>query len=192
MKADSALKTALATLHMPSSARALRDKPLPSGVPALLRVAAGDAGAIASAEAETGRQGPVLVEAARFYVEQVLWHAGADSYRVLGATADASAVELKRNMALLMTWLHPDMDQKDDRSVFVARVTSAWNDLKTEERRADYARMLGRSVQAKSPKSGRSRRRGPLAQPGRSGGSPRPRSGLMARLIALLLGQAHR
>ena len=45
-------------------------------------------------------------------------------------------------MALLLRWLHPDIDQKGERSVFAARVTKAWSDLKTPERRAAYDRQL--------------------------------------------------
>src|SRR5262249_93276 len=67
-------------------------------------------------------------------------HPYADSYRVLGATSEASYSELRRNMTLLLQWLHPDVDRGDGRSVFAARVTRAWNDLKTPERRAPYDR----------------------------------------------------
>ncbi len=38
-------------------------------------------------------------------------------------------------MALLMKWLHPDMELEGQRAIFLWRVTTAWNDLKTEERR---------------------------------------------------------
>ena len=79
-------------------------------------------------------------EAAAFFLEQVLLHADADSYRVLGATREASYAELRRNMTLLLQWLHPDLDRREARSVFAARVTRAWNDLKTPERRAAYDR----------------------------------------------------
>ena len=69
-----------------------------------------------------------------------MFYPEADSYRVLGATAEASKSELRRNMALLLRWLHPDHDPQGARSVFANRVTRAWNDLKTQERRAAYDR----------------------------------------------------
>ena len=56
------------------------------------------------------------------------------------ATREASHSELRRNMTLLLQWLHPDLDRREARSVFAARVTRAWNDLKTPERRAAYDR----------------------------------------------------
>src|SRR5262249_38591623 len=43
-----------------------------------------------------------------------------------------------RNVALLLKWLHPDVDPRGERSVFIGKVTAAWNDLKTPERRAAY------------------------------------------------------
>ncbi|HET7447654.1 MAG TPA: hypothetical protein VFJ49_07050, partial [Methyloceanibacter sp.] len=77
--------------------------------------------------------------AARFFIEQVLFHPQADSYRVLGARPQASTGELRRNMALLLRWVHPDHDQ-GERSIFARRVMRAWNDLKTDEQRAAYSR----------------------------------------------------
>jgi len=64
---------------------------------------------------------------------------------VLGATSGASYAELRRNMALLLRWLHPDLDPKGERTVFTARVTRAWNDLKTQDRREVYDRSLRQS-----------------------------------------------
>jgi curved DNA-binding protein CbpA len=52
----------------------------------------------------------------------------------------ADSSELRRNMALLLRWLHPDRTQNGGHSVFVQRVTRAWNDLKSDERRATYDR----------------------------------------------------
>ena len=42
-------------------------------------------------------------------------------------------------MALLMRWLHPDVDASaGERSIFAGRVTKAWENLKTPDRRAAY------------------------------------------------------
>jgi DnaJ-class molecular chaperone len=43
-------------------------------------------------------------------------------------------------MALLLRWLHPDMDRHGERSLFAGRITQAWETLKTPERRAAYDR----------------------------------------------------
>ncbi len=58
-------------------------------------------------------------QAATFFIEQILFAPNADSYRVLGASTSASAGELRRNVALLLRWLHPDLDPRSERSIFV-------------------------------------------------------------------------
>lgn len=138
MSARMALKTAIDLMHVPSQVRLIRSEPLPDGVLLLLRIAAGDQEADQSAVDLTGRPRETVQRAATFFIEQILFAPSADSYRVLGADAQASAGELRRNVALLLKWLHPDLDPKGERSVFVGRVTAAWNNLKTPERRAAY------------------------------------------------------
>src|SRR5215471_18195173 len=141
-----ALRLALDLLHIPWRAKVLRSEPLPRGIPLLLRIAGGDVEADRVAEGVMGRSRDVLHDAAAFFIEQILLHPEADNYRVLGATPDATAAELRRNMAWLMAWLHPDRAPKTERSVLVARVTRAWNDLKTPDRRAAYDEALRLSV----------------------------------------------
>ena len=97
-----------------------------------------------------GRSRETVREAAAFFIEQILLFPDADSYRVLGARPEATNGELRRNMALLLRWLHPDLDRQGERSVFAARVTRAWNDLKTQERRAAYDRLKRISLADKS------------------------------------------
>ena len=133
-----ALRLALDLFHVPWRAKMLRSEPLPRGVPLLLRMVGGDNEAELLAERAMGRSGNVLRDAAAFFIEQILLHPEADNYRVLGATPDATVAELRRNMALLMAWLHPDRTPRAERSALVARVTRAWNDLKTPDRRAAY------------------------------------------------------
>jgi hypothetical protein len=111
----------------------------------LLCVAAGDETAEAAAVEATGRSRDVIQRAAGFFIEQILLCPNADSYRVLGAGSEATNTELRRNMAQLMRWLHPDTDPEGRRSMFASRVTRAWNDLKTAERRATYDRGQGSS-----------------------------------------------
>jgi hypothetical protein len=53
-------------------------------------------------------------------------------------------------MALLLRWLHPDSDRHEQRVVFAARVTRAWNDLKTNERRVAYDRLRRLSMTKRS------------------------------------------
>ncbi len=148
-----AVRVALDLMHVPSRVRLVRSDPLPEGVPLLLRLAAGEDKAEAFATELTGRSRTVVREAAAFFIEQILLSPDADSYRVLGASPEATPGELRRNMALLVRWLHPDKNQKGDRSMFATRVTLAWNDVKTPERRAAYDEARTRSHAQNSGRS---------------------------------------
>ena len=133
-----ALKLALELLYVPWRVRLVREQPLPEGVPLLLRVAAGDGESEAAAVKAAGRPREVVRQAATFFIEQILLSPDADSYRVLGAGPTATSGELRVNMALLMKWLHPDAAHDGEQSVFAARIATAWNNLKTPDRRAAY------------------------------------------------------
>jgi hypothetical protein len=133
-----ALKVAIDLLLVPSQVRLVRSEPLPDGVATLLRIAAGDDEAERTASALTDRSRDTVRRAATFFIEQILFAADADSYRILGAGPQASAGELRHNVALLLRWLHPDLDPHGERSIFTSRVTGAWNNLKTPQRRAAY------------------------------------------------------
>jgi DnaJ domain len=157
-----ALKTAIDLLHVPSQVRLCRSEPLPDGVLILLRIAAGDEAADQTAIDLMGRSKDTIQQAATFFIEQILFGPNSDSYRVLGANPQASAAELRRNVALLLRWLHPDLDHKGERSVFIGKVTAAWNNLKTPERRAAYDELWKRSSKNGKARSGRRNRRKPL------------------------------
>jgi len=140
-----ALKIAIDLMHVPSQVRLFRSEPLPDGVPILLRIVAGDEEAERAATEITGRSREVVWQAATFFIEQILFAPNASSYQVLGVSPQAGADELRRNVALLLRWLHPDLEPRGEQSVFVGRVTTAWNNLKTPERRAAYDDSLRRS-----------------------------------------------
>lgn len=153
MNHATALGVAIDLLHVPSRVRLVRAGPLPIQVLDLLRVAAGDEEAIHQATEITGRSRDVVCEAVAFFIEQILLSPEADSYRVLGASPEATSAELRRNMALLLRWLHPDLDPSAERSIFATRVTRAWNDLKTSDRRAAYDQLRQTTLRKKSRKS---------------------------------------
>ena len=104
-----ALAVALAMLERPRAAKFAQSCRLPEGVTFLLEIAAGEAQAVSKANQLTGRSEGTLQKAAGFFIEQVLLHPGGDSYRVLGCDRATSLTELRRNMALIMRWLHPDV-----------------------------------------------------------------------------------
>jgi curved DNA-binding protein CbpA len=169
----------------------------------LLRIAAGDDEAELQAAALTGRSRDVVRRAATFFIEQILLAPCTDSYRILGASPQAGAGELRRNFALLTKWLHPDRNAPNDRSIFIDKVTAAWNDLKTPERRAVYdkaqpAAMNGSKSPAESP--AKLRKNGPaehgngtvpamMARHRAAAGRParNPRRGSGAGLLRLVL-----
>ena len=185
-----AVKVAVDLIQVPSRVRRQRSRSLPDGVSNVLRIAAGDEAAEAEASEAIARPRELVRKAAPFFIEQILFCPGADSYRVLGVSRHASAGELRRNMALLMRWLHPDVDRQGDRSIFVGRVTKAWDDLKTPERRAAYDKRGGEQrAKSRSGMDGRSR-----GHSGRHASRRRfsiwrvERRGFLRRAVMLLLG----
>ncbi len=151
-----ALRTAIDLMNTPSRVWAIRSAPLPSGMNLLLEIAVGDAVAEGNAVEITGRPAEVIRSAAVFFIEQILFYSEADSYRVLGVNPQATSSELRHNVALLLRWLHPDMERQGTRSLYATNVTNAWNDLKTDERRAlyDSARLVAKKSRGRRPGRG--------------------------------------
>lgn len=143
-----AVSAAADLLRSPARIRLARSQPLPGGVEVLLQIVAGEADVTAAAASSLGRDAQSARRAAEFFVEQVLLDQGSDHYRVLGASSGASTGELRRNMALLLRWLHPDIGDNADRAVYAGRVTTAWERLKTPERREAYDEELRRRASA--------------------------------------------
>jgi hypothetical protein len=143
-----ALEVAVELTKNPATVREKSNARLPYGVTTVLAIAAGKERALREAQKITGKTEALLREAACFFIEQVLFTAEADSYRVLGAEPHAQRHELRQNMVLLMRWLHPDHQCYSnsaphiDRSIYIHRVTQAWEDLKTDARRAAYDEKL--------------------------------------------------
>jgi len=190
-----AVHVAIDLVHVPSRVRRQKSLPLPAGMMVLLRIAAGDERALSEAANAVDRPPALLHNAAAFFIEQILLSPDADSYRVLGAYSDATAGELRRNMALLLKWVHPDANQQSDRSIFAGRVTQAWENVKTPERRAAYdtasrvkntaSRLQRRPDVRRKFKRSASRRRSGLWES--------ERRGLLHRaLMVLLNGKSHR
>jgi hypothetical protein len=133
-----ALQTALVLLHTPTQVKRIRAAPLPEATHFLLCLAVGEREAVTTAMSYSDRPDHYLKRAAGFFIEQILLAPDADSYRVLGCLAQANIGVIRRNMTLLLRLMHPDLSENSDRSVFAARVTRAWEDIKTPERRASY------------------------------------------------------
>ncbi len=162
MVRNGAVEKAISLFRTPTLVRSLRTRPLPDDVIVLIRIAAGCPAAAKEAMAATGEPVHLLKEAATFYITQVLLHPGADSYRMLGASSVAPQKELRSNMAWLLRWLHPDLDQPDVPCEYSRRVVRAWENVKTPERRAIYdkERLLTPPSSPSSSPLRNSRRRG--------------------------------
>lgn len=201
MTASSTIWMALDLLQSPSGIKQLRGAPLPGDVSSLLRIAAGDEEVSREAAAATRRSAKSIREAATFYIEQILLYPDADHYRVLGARPEASTSELRRNMALLIRWLHPDQQNGGDRSVFTTRITRAWNELKTEDRRTAYDLSRRRALEKKSsakkvwsaqyPNTSQPSRHRGLAHHRRRSSATVRDQGILMRLLLILFGRAH-
>jgi hypothetical protein len=144
------LDTALALQRAPGERFRLRERPLPVGILQLIEVAAASPQALQASAAEMGEPEPVLVEASRFYLEQVLLaDPDADAYRTLGVAPDAPFDTIRTHHRWLQRWLHPDRALAGDASVFATRVNQAFAQLRTPELRQAYdvrlaeARMAG-------------------------------------------------
>ncbi|MGA7329550.1 MAG: hypothetical protein WBX25_34985 [Rhodomicrobium sp.] len=159
-----ALARALAVFESPPVVKLARQSRLPADTSLLLEIASGEPEALERATAATGRSEAVLKKAAGFFIEQVLLHPGADSYRILGGDRETSHGELRRNMARIMKWLHPDTMPGDapsaplNRSLYASRVTRAWESIKTAERRASYDSSLAQKATPIYPHEPNSRR----------------------------------
>jgi hypothetical protein len=125
---------------MPVLAGVMQRQALPSGVFEVIKIAARCPEASHQAEGLTGVKAEVIRQAAELYLQSVLFAPSADSYRVLGVTPDAPQDEIRRHMRWLMKWLHPDRERGEWESAFAERVLTAWEELKSLERRAQYER----------------------------------------------------
>lgn len=138
--AGHALEQALAYYRAPALLSVARVRPLPEDVIDLLRIAAGDVASVAQCAASSGEGVGTVTDAAVFFVQQVLFAKGADSYRVLGVNADAPDARIKEHYRWLVRWLHPDRNRDDWDSVYADRVNAAWQVLRLPDRRRDYDR----------------------------------------------------
>jgi hypothetical protein len=158
-----AMRAAVYLFHLPAGVRSAREQPLPEGLPLLLQVAAGDDDAATVCAGRLERPVGVVRQAAAFYVEHVVMIPDADAFRTLAAGRGASDIELRRNMAMLLRWAHPDLDRRGERTVFAGRITRAWEALKTPDRRTAYEAANPPRAAKRSPTSKAVRQRPAIA-----------------------------
>ena len=124
-----AIDFALDLARMPALARGSAAPALPPNILELMRIAAACPEACEAAVARTGEPAPVVIEAARFYLQQVLFRPEADCYRILGIEPAASRETARDHMRWLLEWLHPDRNDNSWDAVYAKRVLEAWREV---------------------------------------------------------------
>ena len=186
-----ALEQALACMASPGLLVGARASVLPDDVLVLLRLAANDQACLAEHAGRLGLPARRLHDAAVFYIQQVLFAQGADSYRVLGANADVSDTRLREHYRWLVRWLHPDRNSNEWEDVYLDRVHRAWQQLRNPERRRVHDLAVAHVPQPAAPvvrSESVSRRAVITPLPRARSASPRvfPVLGLGTALVALV------
>lgn len=123
-----AIDLALDLARMPALARDSVAPPIPPDIIELMRIAAEQPQACESAASRTGEAQQVLIDAARFYLQQALFRKDADCYRILGVEPVASRATARSHMRWLLQWLHPDRNNSLD-AMYAERVLNAWHQV---------------------------------------------------------------
>ena len=123
------IELALDLARMPALARSSVVPPLPPNIIELMRIAAASPEACQAAVVQTGEPAPVVIEAARFYLQQVLFRPDADCYRILGIEPTASRAVARSHLRWLLQWLHPDRNHNSWDAVYAERVLKAWREV---------------------------------------------------------------
>jgi hypothetical protein len=125
------IELALDLARMPALARSSVVPPLPPNLIELMRIAAASPEACQAAVVQTGEPRHVVIEAARFYLQQVLFRPDADCYRILGIQPAASRETARSHMRWLLEWLHPDRNTNNNSwdAVYAERVLKAWREV---------------------------------------------------------------
>ena len=157
MSGPRGIELALDLARMPALAQSIVNPPLPSDIFEVMRIAAGSPEVCQSAARATGQPAAVLIEAARFYLQQVLLRPDADPYRVLGLPPGASRELARHHLRCLLQWLHPDVN-KDLDSVYAERVLKAWREVSVGSDPGSGFKLTGaRAGRATSEDAGKSR-----------------------------------
>ncbi len=143
-----ALFEALRLLELPAGVPAARTRRFPADVGLLIRLLAGDEASLEQARQQHPAAVEVLLDAAEFYLLQVCFTPGVDSYRVLGVNRDQPLERIREHYRLLVRWLHPDRNSDAWQTVYLDRVNQAWRDLRHPPERAQYDRDMPETATA--------------------------------------------
>lgn len=150
MSGPRAIETALDLARMPALAVSGPVPELPTDVLELMKIAAANPETCRQAAKRTGTPAEALIEAARFYLQQTLFHRGADAYRVLGLAPGSSKRVARVHMRWLLQWLHPDRNCGLD-AIYTDRVLKAWREVSGRPEAAGVGGDLGASMHLHAP-----------------------------------------
>lgn len=135
-----ALELALALHQAPIQRFALRDRPLPANMDEVLQLASAMQPQLENAASRFSESEDTIVEAVRFYLQQVLFEPGTDAYRIFGVASNAEFTQVRQHHIWLQRWLHPDRRGEDWESALATKVNWAWQQLRNESSREEYDR----------------------------------------------------
>ncbi|WP_363350131.1 hypothetical protein [Methylocystis echinoides] len=136
-----AIRAALSLTSLPPFRRQLRKAALPEGMDLLLSVAV-DGGAAAAVATRLQRSPQQIMEAAGFFIEQIMLAPGGDSYRTLGGSRETPSQQLRQHFVYLCKWIHAEERDGFTAKAYLVKITQAWNNIKTPDRRAAYDQSL--------------------------------------------------
>jgi hypothetical protein len=128
----SAVVVALLLLRQPALIRNILRQDIPDDVLVLLKISAGDTTVIQEVSTKHQVDSPVIVAAAKFYMQCILSHADGDVRRMLCLPANASNEVIREHKKWLLKWLHPDRNHDRWESTLFLKVNDAYKRLQTE------------------------------------------------------------
>ncbi|MEO7874903.1 MAG: DnaJ domain-containing protein [Dokdonella sp.] len=133
-----ALELALALHQAPIQRFTLRDRPLPENIGEALQLASAMQPRLSETAVRFCESEETIVDAVRFYLQQVLFEPGTDAYRVLGLVPTAELSQIRQHHVWLQRWLHPDRRGEDWEASLATKVNWAWSQLRTDAAREKY------------------------------------------------------
>ncbi len=152
--AEHVIDLALDLARMPALARSSTAPAPPSNIVELMRIAAACPEACEEAVAKTGEPRAVVIEAARFYLQTVLFRPDADCYRILGIEPSASRATARSHMRWLLEWLHPDRNNNSWDAVYAERVLKAWRKVSSSDAAAEPTDSFAHASPKKKKRNG--------------------------------------
>jgi hypothetical protein len=150
-----AIDIALDMTSRPLLIREVQRAPLPPGVREVIRLATGSEDELDQAGKRRGRDAKALRQAAVLFLQQALFHPGADNYRLLGLTQGATAEEIRDHRRLLLKLLHPDRNPSSWEQMLFQQVIGAAADLEKRVARSPNGTALIAPPQQKQRKRAR-------------------------------------